>query len=130
MWIFTPHGVYSAVEDPRYANQVQVRARVREDLVYLKEHVCPGAGRIVALPGRDYPYRVFMTKDDWARGLARMAYAIDYANFKDEVYRVQGKARESIFHKVWYELLALESLPVARRGRRNKRRRGQGQEAA
>lgn len=119
MWLMTPRGFFSAVQDPEFEDQVMVRARVHEDLVNLKA-MCPEAGPILAWDLRDYGFRLFMAKDDWAQAVARMALEIDYGNFKDEVRRRQGRERETIYHRVWYELLQLEYMTPKKRGKASK----------
>jgi hypothetical protein len=100
MWMFTTIGFFSAVQKKDDPTVIQVRARVREDLVRLKEAV-PGADEILELPNRDYPYRVYMCHLDWAGFCAGMAEAIDYPNFKDEVKKVCGYERGSLYMGVW-----------------------------
>jgi len=100
MWIFTTIGFFSAVQKQDDPTVIQVRARVREDLVRLKEAV-PGASEILALPNRDYPYRVYMSHGDWAGFCAGMAESIDYPNFKDAVKKISGYERGSLYMGVW-----------------------------
>lgn len=100
MWMFTTIGFFSAVQKKDDPTVIQVRARVRDDLVRLKEAV-PGAEEILELPHRDYPYRVYMSHGDWAGFCAGMAESIDYPNFKDAVKKVNGYERGSLYMGVW-----------------------------
>lgn len=107
MWMTTPHGFYSAVENPLNPTQVVVRARAEADLVSLGAHYCPEADPIISTPTRDYAYRVFISKDAWATAVARMALNIDYGNFKDEVARLD-KERATVYAGVWAKLLDIQ----------------------
>ncbi len=60
--------------------------------------------------GTDYAYRLYVEKPVWKRVAAELVEELDYHNFKDAVYSVDGaSAYESALHKVWSTLYALES---------------------
>ncbi len=118
MWVFTKVGFFSATEIPD--GRIQVRARVRRDLEKLKKTYLPTMGKIKATPRNDYPYRAFVTKDEWAGALWEIGRDIDYNNFKDEIFYTDGIARELVYHKVWAALLALET-PITK-GKKNGKR--------
>lgn len=109
MWVITTKGFYSAVQkksDP--AGTLTVRARAKQDLLNLKvEGLLPNL-TIIEQAGTDYPFRIKVTSAEWARVMASLALDVDYPNFKDEVGRVQGKARASIYSSLWSILLKLE----------------------
>jgi hypothetical protein len=102
MWIFTPFGFFSVTE-PRDGDgdTLQVRARVRADLVALKKQYMPKLGKIFSHVGTDYPYRSFISKYDFAEGMAKIVLSIDYSNFKATVDKKQGLSREMLYMKVW-----------------------------
>ncbi|MGH9919336.1 MAG: hypothetical protein ACRD6W_10795 [Nitrososphaerales archaeon] len=50
---------------------------------------------------RDYPWRAFTTPEDLAECLSKIAIAIDYANFKQEVCVRDSHERARIYSKVW-----------------------------
>jgi hypothetical protein len=109
MWVITTKGFYSAVQkngDP--PGTLTVRARAKQDLLNLKvEGLLPNL-EIIEQAGTDYPFRIKVTSAEWARVMASLALDVDYPNFKDEVGRVQGKARASIYSSLWSILLKLE----------------------
>ncbi len=101
MWLFIPEGFYSIVAAEEFGRPLQVRARCREDLDRLRQSYFPELGSNVALPGRDYPWRAFTTRDDLALCLARVAQALDYSNFKNEVGLRHSSGRAHIYGDVW-----------------------------
>lgn len=57
----------------------------------------------------DYHFRANVGHADFAAAVAKMVTDIDYANFKDEVARVDGaEERSCIYHDVWEAALALQ----------------------
>ena len=108
MWVLTTHGFFSAVENRDDPSQVMVRARVREDL----ESLCAqlDGPEPVYGQGTDYPWRTFVSKEEWAQWLAGAAREIEYDNFKNAVAREQGHARASVYGEVWGALKRLEEL--------------------
>lgn len=110
MWVMHPDGgFYSAVEDKADPNQLVIRARVRADLQRLKPYLPHDFKlKIAANEGTDYPYRIRMTRQQWADVLAIFARKIDYTNFKDAVYARQGAERAHAYSRIWGVLLNLE----------------------
>lgn len=113
MWIFTKYGFYSAVcarqgggehGQPIDTGRIMVRARVHGHLEALVAKFPEQLGQceIMAFPGTDYAYRVFVPKDDWANVLAALGDDLDYDNFKSAVARHQGHNHyEHALHEVW-----------------------------
>ena len=115
MWIFTKHGFFSAVcarrgsgghGQPVDPDRMMVRARVMDHLEALKKQFPDllDECEILTSVGTDYPFRLFVSKSDWARVLARLAEETDYDNFKSEVARHLGRAGvdyEHALHEVW-----------------------------
>lgn len=101
-WFFTTIGFFSVTE-PRDGDgkTLQVRARVLSDLTALRKQFLPELGSIRSKIGTDYPYRSFISKEDFALGMARIVLSIDYSNFKATVDKKQGLAREQLYMKVW-----------------------------
>ncbi len=99
MWVFTEIGFFSAVVDAIDEDQIIVRARVRTDLERLAEKLI--YAKIQDTPGSDYPHRIRVSRDLWARYLHDAVYAMDYPNFKDQVAKTLGDDRESLYHHVW-----------------------------
>jgi hypothetical protein len=106
MWLFTRHGFFSVVRAGRSdAGQLMIRSRERRDLVNLLRFarglsIKLTTPTIIATPANDYPYRVFVTEDEWPTLAATLAADVDYGNFKSEVARTD-KAREHVYHNVW-----------------------------
>ena len=110
MWLITPRGFYSAVNDPARPGTVKVRSRVREDLEALCE-LAPMrryANRIEESLWNDYRFRIYVKKRHWRRTLPLLADEITYGNHKDEVKARQGPERAAIYSNVWWELLSLQ----------------------
>ena len=111
MWILMPSGGFiSAVRKPadEARGTVTIRARVRADLVELRDNFLPGLGTIEAGGGTDYAYRAVATADDFADACAAMAKAVEYRNYKDHVAAVKGKARAGVYGRLWSALLSLQ----------------------
>lgn len=110
MWLMTTQGFYSAVENWHDRETVLVRGRVRADLKRLSRQL-PDADinrRIYRDRSADYPYRLKLTKEEWATATARLAKGIDYGNFKGAVSKRLGHKRAGVYHRVWSVLLDLE----------------------
>lgn len=100
MWLFTEVGFFSVTRVPR-SSDLQVRARVREDLDVLRDRYIPSLSDTHVTPQRDYPYRAFCTHLAMAKAVARVVQDIDYVNFKNRVTEVQGLPRHNLYAKVW-----------------------------
>jgi hypothetical protein len=108
MWLLTPRGFFSAVQDRNDPDRVLVRARVGADLEALRD-LLPEI-EVVFGEGTDYPWRAWIPRDDWARAVHAMCGEIDYGNFKNAVADRQGYARAGIYSEVWGSLHGLERL--------------------
>ncbi len=102
MWLATKDGFLSAVLAEN--GKIVVRSRERSALDHL-DHYLPGLW-IEETPGRDYRYRTYVGRDEFAQALAAMARDIDYPNFKDEVGKRADRGRVSLayehaLHQVW-----------------------------
>ena len=80
MWVFTPDGFISAVDNKVKPGYLAVRARDRKSLETLQEM---SGAEIEFTPMRDYQYRVYVTKEMLQDFMNIMVDAIEYANFKD-----------------------------------------------
>jgi 8-oxo-dGTP pyrophosphatase MutT (NUDIX family) len=108
MWTLTPFGFFSAVRKHGDAH-LTIRARVAADLDALRARYLPTLSPTIAGGGTDYRFRATCIAEAWGDALAAMGRDIDYANFKDEVAERQGKARATVYGRVWTQLLALEA---------------------
>lgn len=105
MWVFTKVGFFSAVEGDLEEGQTEprlmVRARVKGDLEALRSQYAPELGPTLEWPGRDYPYRAFISKQHFAEAMVRAVLDLDYGNFKSKVAEVQGYDRAHLYGGVW-----------------------------
>ena len=111
MWLFTTVGFYSVVTAEEFGQELQVRARAAADLDRLRERFLATLGPNLAKPGRDYPWRAFIGREEFASGLADIGRAIDYSNFKNVVGDVQGQDRAHIYQEVWSACRKIENAP-------------------
>lgn len=107
MWIFTPSGFVSGVEDRRDPTVIVVRARDYRSLAAFCVEVSLKPGGITLGEGTDYPYRIRVSRETFASFAYRAAMDVDYANFKDEATRVRGKAYHDVLMSVWVAGLRL-----------------------
>ena len=104
MWLFTNTGFVSAVSN---GQELMVRSRDRESLEPLAESA---RTEILSTPQKDYPYRVIVTHDFFAKWVAQMATDITYKNFKSEVAATRGYDFTQPLMKVWSAMHAVEDV--------------------
>jgi len=115
MWLITNFGFFSIVEKPddKGTGTLTVRARVKADLLALRERYLPELGEIQAGAGTDYKYRAKASRNAVANAMARAVFDIDYSNFKNSVAKHQGQQRAHIYSDLWTTLFQLqESAPA------------------
>lgn len=95
MWIFTTSGFVSAVYKD---GAIQVRARDSKSLEELAKEC---EAKIMATPVADYPYRIAISRDQFAAWISRQALGIDYRNFKSEVANTRGTQFAKPLAQVW-----------------------------
>jgi hypothetical protein len=116
VWLFTPFGFFSAVAHRNAPDKLLVRARVYEDLVALKQQ-CKCSG-IVTMKKSDYPYRVVVSRTEYARFVAQfVTEGVNYTNFKSGVLKSQGYGRESLYMDIWSTMRGAE-MKIQMRERR------------
>lgn len=111
MWVLMPSGGFISTvrkpsDEPR--GTVTIRARVKADLIELRDNYLPALGPIEAGAGSDYAFRAVAKVDDYADAMAAMARAVTYPNFKDRVGAVKGSGRARTYHTLWSVLLKLQ----------------------
>lgn len=84
MWLYSEDGFLSAVCE-KGTDRIMVRARRRKDIDALGTLVEVPV-QIVETPKNDYPYRFFVTRDEFAGILARLVADMTYTNFKSGVH--------------------------------------------
>ena len=107
MWLLTTIGLYSVVAQRDDPDLMIVRARTRGDIEGLSNRYLP-VGEIDEETGTDYPFRIFVARDEFERAAAALARDIDYDNFKNAVAARQGHGRADLYHDVWALLRRLQ----------------------
>ncbi len=107
MWLFTNTGFVSAVSNGK---DLMVRARDKESLEPLMEIT---KQEITHTPQNDYPYRLVISHEIFAKWVAHMATGITYKNFKSEVAATRGDDFAHPLTKVWRVMHVVEG-PGAR----------------
>jgi hypothetical protein len=102
MWIFTQDGFISAVDNGHVPGKLAVRARDKKSLEFLAEIT---GQEISQRKNTDYPYRVFVTKDEFTSFLASHVDAMDYSNFKNRVYETRGSDFAHACGNVWSAMI-------------------------
>ena len=137
MWLFTTFGFFSATEvSSKFkpskgeklwpAGTLQIRARVWEDLENLREKYLPELSETIHLPSRDYPYRGYCSKSEFAAALLQAALDINYSNFKNEVSAQQGSHRSHMYGDIWSIMYRAEEK-LADKERKEEERHQKGQ---
>ena len=102
MWLFTNTGFVSAVSNDK---DLMVRARDRESLEPIAESA---KTEIISTPENDYPYRVIITHECFAKWVSHMVTTITYKNFKSEVGSTRGYDFAHPLMKVWSAMHEVE----------------------
>ena len=102
MWLFTNTGFVSAVSNGK---ELMVRARDKESLEPLAEIT---KQEIISTPTNDYPYRLIISHEIFAKWVAHMATGITYKNFKSEVAATRGYDFSHPLMKVWSAMHEVE----------------------
>ena len=103
MWLFTTTGFISIVEHD--ADHLVVRARDRFSLSLLAQSYDMD---IRSTPTADYPYRLYLSKDQFKNYLHNQAGLINYKNFKSEAATTRGKSFANVLAKVWSAMHGVE----------------------
>ncbi len=105
MWLFTETGFVSAVINTKNPDIVSVRARDKESLAPLAASL---GINILRSPQGDYPYRVFVQREQFAQWAFEAVMNIDYRNFKNQVANVRGYEYAHELGRVWSVMLSTE----------------------
>ncbi|NDA83047.1 MAG: hypothetical protein EBY01_08355 [Actinobacteria bacterium] len=118
MWIFTNTGFISTVSNS--VGTLNVRAR---DKSSLKNLASTFKVEIEHTPLADYPYRLSLGHDQFAKWIDSQVKAIDYNNFKSAVALTRGKGFASALSEVWSTMHRIEDS-LARSTRPETARKG------
>jgi hypothetical protein len=102
MWVFTQEGFISAVDNGHVPGKLAVRARDKKSLRLLADLTQQDIKQSV---NSDYPYRVYVTKEEFTDFLAAHVSDIEYSNFKDQVFRTRGSNFAKCCGRVWEAML-------------------------
>jgi hypothetical protein len=102
MWLFTNTGFVSAVSNGK---DLMVRARDKESLEPLAEITKQA---LISTPTNDYPYRLIISHEIFAKWVSHMATGITYKNFKSEVAATRGYDFAHPLMKVWSAMHEVE----------------------
>lgn len=110
MWLIHPVGFFSIVSKPwdDHRGTLTVRARVESDLDALRSVYLPELSPTAFDRLADYWYRGTAPREAVMRAVADMVRDTRYADFKQEVQRVQGDERAVIYGAVWSALRRLQ----------------------
>lgn len=114
MWVFTQDGFVSAVASDRDPEVLVVRARDKMSLSLLADVT---GSDIVELPGRDYEYRVFITREQFSNWLLSHVESLDYTNYKNRLWSTRGDVYHDAASHVWGEMLSVSdkyTIPTKR----------------
>jgi hypothetical protein len=105
MWLCTQHGFFSIVQ--KSPDEYHLRARVRQDLVNLKELIERGGHAALPdlqeWPSADYRWRIIVTARAVQWILARMVDALDYDNFKGRILSMPGQRdKAGDYSRLWH----------------------------
>lgn len=112
MWLITPIGFFSIVQKPgdAAAKTLTIRARVKADLVVLRDQYLPQLGEIEEHTGTDYQFRATAPREAVTLALSELVMGIDYCNFKNAVAERQGYGRANVYSQVWHNLYHLDQV--------------------
>ena len=108
MWLFTNTGFVSAVSNGK---DLMVRSRDKESLEPLSEITNQ---EIICTPANDYPYRLIISHEIFAKWVSHMATGITYKNFKSEVAATRGHDFAHPLMKVWSAMHEVEDAGARR----------------
>jgi hypothetical protein len=115
MWLLTTSGFLSVVRNLNSTGRsdaLLVRGRVRSDLERLADFA-PARGprpALTEMDDADYRFRLTTSKETVAAFAASCVEAIDYPNFKSEVFK-SDPLRERVYEDAWRALRGLSRLP-------------------
>ena len=107
MWIMAPFGVLMPSLRPQGTvpegdvRTIQIRARRRSELEWLKALYFKDMEEIIFMPNTDYEYRTYCTPDKLAEVLGNMARDIDYTKFKPTTETFGEKKLHEAYNRIW-----------------------------
>ncbi|HEX7615228.1 MAG TPA: hypothetical protein VF554_08105 [Thermoanaerobaculia bacterium] len=114
MWLITTSGFLSIVQNLNSKapdDVLLVRGRVRADLERFADFAARQGARpaVVESPDADYGFRLTTSRDALAAFVAERVAALDYPNFKSEIYKADP-VREKVYEDAWAVLHGLKKV--------------------
>lgn len=111
MDMITQHGFCTVVVNPdgNDPDELSMRFRSPKHLEKFRKFF-PGMGKTLALTGRDYNYRAYISREDFAQGMVNLANDIDYRSFKTRLKKVNHKLYDAVVG-LWGIMLKQEEGP-------------------
>lgn len=107
MWLCTQHGFFSIVQ--KIPGEFHIRGRLRGDMENLLK-LCGAQWPIVETRDGDYRYRIVCGQAEVSAVMAKLAGALDYANFKSRIHeKADQDAKSRAYTNLWTELYRLQS---------------------
>lgn len=113
MWIFTQDGFISAVDNGHVPGKLTVRSRDKQSLQLLADLTQQDINQSMR---SDYPYRVYVTREEFSNFLLAHVDSLDYPNFKNRVYDTRGEEFADACGKVWAAMLDVTDESAAGTG--------------
>lgn len=113
MWIYCDDGFLSVVKHRTNPTRLTVRARNRADLDGLWKYLAESGhddATLTEVDGSGYPWRIDADTLAISGYINSRVLAIDYPNFRTVVGQRHGERRAHVYHNVWRETLALETV--------------------
>jgi hypothetical protein len=100
MWIFSETGFVSVVAHRDDDDTFLVRSRDRKSLETLSKVSKAG---IIETVDSDYPFRVYISRDSFAKWSADQIKKLDYPNYKGRMYTARPEFGNAL-HDVWEDM--------------------------
>lgn len=108
MYIFSKYGFYSVVKNnyPGEEGDIQVRGRLLGDMIMLKTAAELAHRAIRFATGKDYPYRMILTAEEFDKVMKILSESVDYKQFKLQISRQAdsdsfGDVRLAVYNTVY-----------------------------
>ena len=98
MWVFTQHGFVSAVQHFENPEQIVVRSRDKESLALAGAFF---EKEIISSPRNDYPFRIILSRTQFAEFMQTEVAMLDYTNFKSRLDVSRGELWHDTASQVW-----------------------------
>jgi hypothetical protein len=103
MWLFSQHGMISAVKHKYIPGHLMVRARYEKDIRDLAEKLETHGYKATCKETKDadYRWRLTCSKKAFTAVMVDMVDDIDYTNFKNRIHEEKDTDRDHAYMEVW-----------------------------